>query len=64
LYTKSFVNAFHAGAKPDNLISGFEKIGVCPFNPEIPRSSDSAVEPVDPVVFGTVNIGAEINEMD
>jgi hypothetical protein len=50
---ESFINSFHRGATPGNIISGFSRTGICPFNPDVVLRSDFAVEAPNASIFHT-----------
>jgi hypothetical protein len=56
---ESFINALHRGATPGNIISGFSRTGICPFNPDVVLRSNSAVEAPNASIFHTVNTGCD-----
>jgi hypothetical protein len=59
----SFINAVHRGATPANIVAGFQKTGIIPFNPMIPLESQYAMDPPNLRLFHTVRTGSEVNEM-
>jgi hypothetical protein len=57
------INELQLLAAPGNIISGFRRTGICPFNPQISLHSDFTIEVSDPSIFETISTGTEINEM-
>jgi hypothetical protein len=52
-FVESFIDALHRGATRGNILSGFRKSGIFPFDPMIPLSSQFAVDPPEPGIYRT-----------
>jgi hypothetical protein len=57
-----FVDAFHRGAAPANIISRFPAIGIMPFNAEVTLESQFAIDPIELALSTIHRTRAEINE--